>query len=107
MTESTKVLTLIIGMEIKTYEDLKISANEGNTFCNTTESGLTLAPFSGVQKLLKALHPIVHKLKHKHAVSVKIMCTQPTALVGSTFSALALLAGNHLHEAQEKQIKNE
>jgi hypothetical protein len=37
MTESTKVLTLIIGMEIKTYEDLKISANEGNTLCYTTE----------------------------------------------------------------------
>jgi hypothetical protein len=35
------------------------------------------------------------------------MCTRPTALVGSTFSALALLAGNHLHVAKKKQIKNE
>jgi hypothetical protein len=55
MTESTKVLTLIIGMEIKTYENLKISANEGNTFCYTTESGSTPVPFSSV--VVKSVAP--------------------------------------------------
>jgi hypothetical protein len=39
----------------KTHENLKISANEGNTFCYTTESGSTPVPFSSV--VVKSVAP--------------------------------------------------